>query len=99
MSAVLMFNFVIRCSDIDIAAIMLGNMHHLESKESHVWILAGSGNKLRYVDKIQGASSLCRSLLGFHTIAGCNYNFASFKRGNQRPFQCIEKNPSINKHY
>lgn len=43
-------NFVIRCSDTDIAAIMLGNMQHVKNSDSHVWILTGTGNKQRYVD-------------------------------------------------
>lgn len=43
-------NFVIRCSGIDIAAIMLGNMHHLKNDSSHVWILNSTENKLRFVD-------------------------------------------------
>ncbi|GFW16547.1 hypothetical protein TNCV_2351711 [Trichonephila clavipes] len=38
-------NFVIRCSDTDIAAIMLGNMRHLKNEDSHVWILTGIGNR------------------------------------------------------
>ncbi|GFX70268.1 uncharacterized protein TNCV_4617051 [Trichonephila clavipes] len=39
-------NFVIRCSDTDIAAIMLGNMRHLKNEDSHVWILIGIGNRM-----------------------------------------------------
>ncbi|GFT41856.1 hypothetical protein TNCV_1667151 [Trichonephila clavipes] len=38
-------NFVIRCSDTDIAAIMLGNMRHLKNEDSHVCILSGIGNR------------------------------------------------------
>ncbi|GFV74272.1 hypothetical protein TNCV_5127161 [Trichonephila clavipes] len=38
-------NFVIRCSDTDIAAIMLGNMRHLKNEDSHVWILTDIGNR------------------------------------------------------
>ncbi|CAH2108531.1 unnamed protein product [Euphydryas editha] len=34
-------NFVIRCSDTDIAAIMLGNMHHLKNNDSRARILTG----------------------------------------------------------
>ena len=62
-------NFVIRCSDTNITANMLGNMHNLESKDSHVWILTGTGNKLRCLEvtKIYEllGSSLCQSLPGF----------------------------------
>jgi hypothetical protein len=52
-------------------------MHHLES-DSHVWILTGTGNKVRYVDitKIyeQLEASLCQCLPGFHAIIGCDYS-------------------------
>nr|XP_037875934.1 uncharacterized protein LOC105842686 isoform X2 [Bombyx mori] len=37
---------VIRSADTDIAAIMLGNMHHLKS-DTVVWMLTGTGNNLR----------------------------------------------------
>lgn len=87
-------NIVIRSSDV--AAILLGNMHHLKHENSHVWILTGLGNKQRYVDvtaiyKHLG-SSLCRSLPGFHAFTGCDYNPAFFKRGKQRPFNLLKKN-------
>lgn len=89
-------NFVIRCSDTDIAAIMLGNMHHLKNDDSHVWILTGTGNNQRYVDISsiykQLGPSLCRSLPGFHAITGCDYNPAFFKKGKQRPFSILKKN-------
>lgn len=66
---------------------MLGNMHHLENENSHVWILTGTGNKLRYVDvtKIyeQLGASLCRSLPGFHAFTGCNYNPVFLRKGNK----------------
>ncbi|KAG8179171.1 hypothetical protein JTE90_024375 [Oedothorax gibbosus] len=69
-------NFVIRCSNTDIAAIMLGNMRHL--KHSHVWMLIGVGNKVRYVDITTVyehlGPSLSRCLPGFHAITGCDYN-------------------------
>lgn len=94
-------NFVIRCSDTDIAAIMLGNMHHLKNKDSHVWILTGTGNKQRYVDlkKIHEhlGLSLCRSLPGFHALTGCDFNPAFFKKGKQRPFNILRKKKRISR--
>lgn len=89
-------NIVVKCSDTDVAAIMLGNMHHMKHDNSHVWILTGVGNKQRYVDitKIYEhlGSTLCRSLPGFHAFTGCDYNPAFFKRGKQRPFNILKKN-------
>ncbi|PRD24878.1 UNVERIFIED_CONTAM: hypothetical protein NCL1_42522 [Trichonephila clavipes] len=38
-------NLVMRCSDTDIAAIMLGHMSHLKNDDYHVWILTGLGDK------------------------------------------------------
>ncbi|GFY02867.1 uncharacterized protein TNCV_3507471 [Trichonephila clavipes] len=38
-------NFVIRCSDTDIAAIMLGNMRHLKNDDYHMWTLTDLGDK------------------------------------------------------
>ncbi|GFT49910.1 uncharacterized protein TNCV_4175491 [Trichonephila clavipes] len=38
-------NFVVRCSDTDIAANMLGNMRHLKNDEYHEWVLTDMGNK------------------------------------------------------
>ncbi|KAG8177889.1 hypothetical protein JTE90_001720 [Oedothorax gibbosus] len=84
-------NFVIRCSDTDIAAIMLGNMRHLKHSESHVWMLIGVGNKVRYVDITtvyeQLGPSLSRCLPGFHAITGCDYNPAFFKKRQAKAIQ------------
>ena len=89
-------NFVIRCSDTDIATIMLSNMRNLENKDYLLWILIRTGNKLRYIDvtKIyeQFGSSLCRSLPGFDAITGFDYNPAFFKKDKQKPFNILKQN-------
>jgi len=96
-------NILVRCSDTDVAAIMLGNMHHMKHNNSHIWILTGVGNKQRYVDiaKIYEylGSSVCRSLPGFHAVTVCDYNPGFFKRGKQRPFNRLKKMLNINKRF
>lgn len=88
-------NFVIQCSDTDIAVIMLGNMHHLKNDDSHVWILTGTGNKVRYIDITEIykhlGPTLSRCLPGFHAITGCDYNPAFFRKDKQRPFNVLKK--------
>ncbi|CAH2215893.1 jg27480, partial [Pararge aegeria aegeria] len=86
-------NIVIRTVDTDIAAIMLGHMHHLNDG-LHVWMLIGTGNNLRYVDltKIheQLGESICKSLPGLHAITGCDYNPAFFRRAKSKPFKILK---------
>ncbi|CAH1103835.1 unnamed protein product [Psylliodes chrysocephalus] len=43
-------HFVIRCSDTDIAIIMLGHMDNLKNDDSNVWLYAGTGNSQRYIN-------------------------------------------------
>ncbi|CAH1110447.1 unnamed protein product [Psylliodes chrysocephalus] len=91
-------NFVIRCSDTDIAAIILGNIHHLKNGDSHIWILTSTGNKQRYVDlnticeQFGPSPSFCRSLPAFHANRGCDFNPAFFKKGKQMPYIILKKN-------
>ncbi|GFW37608.1 uncharacterized protein TNCV_4028041 [Trichonephila clavipes] len=77
-------------------SIMLGNMHHLKNEDSHVWILIGTGNRVRYIDITKDYEhlgySLSRCLPGFHAITGCDYNPAFFKKGKQKPFNTLKKN-------
>ncbi|GFR12653.1 hypothetical protein TNCT_105651 [Trichonephila clavata] len=42
-------NFVIRCSDTDITAIMLDNKHHLKNDDLPAGILTAIGNKIHKV--------------------------------------------------
>lgn len=88
-------NFVIRCSDTDIAIIMLGHMHNLKNDDSNVWLNAGTGNNQRYINLTKVyehlGPSLCRSLPGFHALTGCDFNPAFFKKGKQRPFNLLTK--------
>lgn len=70
-------------------------MHHLKNEDSHIWILTGTGNKMRYVDLTniyaQLGPSLCKRLPGFHAITGFDYNPAFFK-GKLRPFKLLKNN-------
>lgn len=95
-------NIVIRSVDTDIAAIMLGNMHHLKN-DSCVWILTGTGNNLRYVNltKIHAelGDSICRSLPGFHAITGCDYNPAFFRKGKLKPYKILKKHQEYQKAF
>jgi len=88
-------NIVIRSVDTDIAAIMLGHMHHLNN-HSVVWMLTGTGNNLIYLNltKIHAAlgESICQSLSGFHTITGCDYNPAFFRKGKLKPYKILKQN-------
>lgn len=83
-------NIVIRSVDTDIAAIMLGHMHHIQN-DSLIWMLIGTGNNLRYVDLmkiyVKLGKSFCKSLPGFHAITGCDYNPAFFRKGKLKPFK------------
>lgn len=87
-------NIVIRSVDTDIVAIMLGHMHHLQH-DSHVWILTGTANHLRYVNltKIhaQLGGSICKSLPGFHAFTGCDHNPAFFRKGKLKPYKVMRK--------
>ncbi|CAH1107865.1 unnamed protein product [Psylliodes chrysocephalus] len=95
-------NIVIRSVDTDIAAIMLGNMHHLKN-DSCVWILTGTGNNLRYVNltKIHAelGDSICRSLPGFDAITGCDYNPAFFRKGKLEPYKILKKHQEYQKAF
>ncbi|XP_074106572.1 uncharacterized protein LOC141532227 [Cotesia typhae] len=90
-------NFVIRCSDTDIAIIMLGHMHNLINDDSNVWLNAGTGNNQRYINLTKVyehlGPSLSRSLPRFHALTGCDFNPAFFKRGKQRPLNILMKKP------
>ncbi|GFY41709.1 hypothetical protein TNIN_279921 [Trichonephila inaurata madagascariensis] len=66
-------NFVIRCSDTDIAAIMLGNMRHLKMKDSHVWILTGIENRVRYIDITKVYEHLGHSFKPLFARISCNH--------------------------
>ena len=73
---------------------MLGYIQYLQN-DSHVWILAGTGNKLRYVDltKIhsQMGELIYKSLPGFHAIAGCDYNSTFYRKVKLKPYKLCKK--------
>lgn len=95
-------NIVIRSVDTDIAAIMLGHMYHLQNN-SHIWMLIGTGNNLRYVDLtkiyVKLGESLCRSLPGFHAITGCDYNPVFFRKGKLKPFKILKRTEEYQKAF
>ncbi|GBP87341.1 hypothetical protein EVAR_17486_1 [Eumeta japonica] len=76
---------------------MMGHMHRLKDVNLHVWVLTGTGNNQRYVDltKIYGhlGPLVCRSLIGFYAITGCDYNPALFNKGKQKPFKILQRCP------
>lgn len=87
-------NIVIRTVDTDVAAIMLSHIHRLNDG-SHVWMLTGAGNNLRYVDLTQIhaklGESICRSLPGLHAFTGCDYNPAFYRKAKLKPFKLLKK--------
>ena len=90
---------MIKSIDTDIAAIMLGHIHHLQN-DSHAWMLAGTGNYLKYVGltKIQSQleGPICKSLPGFHATTGWGYNPAFSRKGKLKITQIIEKKKNKN---
>ena len=38
---------------------------------------------------------LCKSLLGFHALTGCDYTASFNRKGKVKPFKMLQKNPSI----
>ena len=79
---------MIKSIDTDPTAIMLGHIHHLQN-DSHVWMLAGTENNLKYVDLTKIHSQLggpiCKSFQEFHAITGCGYNPAFYRKGKLKP--------------
>ena len=81
-------DIVIKCSDIDIVVIMLGNLHKIKSK---IYIECGISNGRHIIDvnavhKLLGLD-LCKALPEFHAFTSRNYNPAFFRKGKQRPFK------------
>ncbi|GBP63916.1 hypothetical protein EVAR_39579_1 [Eumeta japonica] len=67
----------IRCSDTDIAIIMLGNMNAIQN-DLKITKLIGFGNSQRFMnittlyEKL--GANLCSALPGFHALTGCDFN-------------------------
>ena len=94
------YNIVIKCSDIDIVVIMLGNLHKIKSK---IYIESGVSNIRHIVDvnalhKLLGLD-LCKALPRFHAFTGCDYNPAFFRKGKQRPFKILKKKEEFQKAF
>ena len=90
-------NAVIRSSDTDVMAVLLGNIHKLKP-DVNIWMETGlqSKNTLRYID-ISGLAhilgeSLCRSLPGFHSFTGCDFSPAFSRKGKKLPLLLLQKN-------
>lgn len=88
-------NFSIVCSDTDILIILLGNLHKI-SKESKVFIVSGT-QKNRLVINVTALyetlePELCKSLMAFHALTGCDYNPSFFRRAKTNPYKVLLKN-------
>lgn len=87
-------SIVIKSVDTDVAVIMLGHIYHLH-KDSSIWILAGTGNNLRYVDLTEVhtelGKSFRKSLSGFHEITGCDDNPAFVRKGKLLSYKIFKK--------
>ncbi|GFY20228.1 uncharacterized protein TNCV_208601 [Trichonephila clavipes] len=85
---------VVRCSDSDILIIFLGNLDHLNASLK-LWIQWGVGNHERLISNNYLYQDLCISLSKalpcFHSITGCDYTPAFFRKGKLRPFKLLEK--------
>ena len=64
---------------------MLGNLIYYNNWSSYTWMLTATGNHARFIDNTkaheQRSKLLTKSLIGFHTFTGCNFNPAFFNKG------------------
>lgn len=91
-------NILVRCSDTDILVILLSNMKFVRH-DSKVWMEAGTGASLRFVDVSQLyeklGENICNALAGFHALTGCDQNPAFFRKGKKRPYSILLKNENF----
>lgn len=88
----------IRCSDTAILVYVLRNISHLVSSSLTVWSFISAGNNQKYYIGVTSLYHEIRILLSkakqwFHTIIGCDYNTAFFKKGKIRHFIIFTKRP------
>jgi len=84
-------NVVVRCSDTDVAVILLGNMQYINSNVK-LWMKVGTGNKERYIyiSKLYEdfGTDFCTALPALHAMTGCDFNPAFFKKGKKKCMIC-----------
>nr|CAH7764796.1 unnamed protein product [Callosobruchus chinensis] len=83
----------IRCSDTDVAIIMLANMSALNNANVKVSMEVGVSNNQRFINisKLYETlgPKLSATLPAFHALTGCDYNPAFFKKGKSRPYKIL----------
>ena len=88
---------VIRTADTDCLVIALG-CRHLFNPSVHVWLEVGvhGNNSQRFIEidalHQKLGNDVCRSLLGFHALTGCDYTASFSRRGKVKPLKIIKKN-------
>ena len=91
-------NIVVRTTDTDILAILIGNHHNLAEK--HIWMEVGNfaNNSLRFIDVtllVENLGvSLSKAMPAFHAFTGCDYSPAFIGKGKVRPFELLVKDPA-----
>ncbi|XP_067613930.1 serine/threonine-protein kinase Wnk isoform X4 [Eurosta solidaginis] len=84
----------IRCSDTDVAIIMLSNMSALSNADVKVSMEAGVGNNQRFINisKLYETlgPKLSAALPAFHALTGCDYNQSFFKKEKSRPYKILQ---------
>ncbi|XP_067640047.1 uncharacterized protein CAH3 isoform X1 [Eurosta solidaginis] len=87
-------NITIRCSDTDVAIIMLANMENTH-KDVNISMEFGVGNHQRFINITKLYKNLgpqlSAALPGFHALTGCDFNPAFFRKGKNRTFQLLQK--------
>ena len=90
-------NVVIRTADTDCFVIALG-CKHLFDPRVHVWLEVGvhGNNSQRFIEidaiyHVLG-NGVCRSLLAYHALTGCDYTASFIRRGKVKPLKILERN-------
>ncbi|CAH1173831.1 unnamed protein product [Phaedon cochleariae] len=93
----------IRCSDTDVAVIMLSNMSALSNANVKVSMEAGVGNNQRFINisKLYETlgPKLSAALPAFHALTGCDYNPSFFKKGKNRPYKILHSSEIYIEHF
>jgi hypothetical protein len=91
---------VIRTSDTDCLVIALA-FKHLYNPLLEIWLEVGtqSNNSQRYINinslHAQLGESLCKSLLVYHALTGCDYTASFSRKGKVRPLKILEKDENL----
>ena len=86
-------NIVVRATDTDILAVLIGNHFKFEGK--HIWMEVGNftNNTLRFIDVTLLVENLgvelSKAIPTFHAFTGCDYSPAFVGKGKVRPFDLL----------